>query len=92
MVVVKSFDHQKITMQHMKELNTKQIRPNQHMNKDRVSSVSEGSKRKLSERQDNGMVYQMHSQATKGKAKLFMDLALVNSYFEAPEAILTLRS
>ena len=92
MVVVKSFDHQKITMQHTKELNTKQIRPNQHMNKDRVSSVSEGSKRKLSERQDNGMVYQMHSQATKGKAKLFMDLALVNSYFEAPEAILTLRS
>jgi len=86
MVVVKSYDHQKITMQHTKELNTKQIRPNQHMNKDRVS-VSEGSKRKLSERQENGMVYQTHSQATKEKAKLFIDLARVDSYFEAPAAI-----
>ena len=56
------------------------------MNKDRVS-VSEGSKRKLSERQENGMVYQTHSQATKEKAKLFIDLARVDSYFEAPAAI-----
>ncbi len=86
MVVVKSYDHQKVTMQHTKELNTKQIRPNQHMNKDR-QSISDSSKRKLSERQETGMVYQTHSQATKGKAKLFMNLARVDSYYEAPQSI-----
>ena len=32
-IVVKSFDHQKLSMQHIKQLNTRDIRQNQHMNK-----------------------------------------------------------
>ena len=32
--VVKTFDHQKVTMQHTKQLNTRDIRPNQNTKKD----------------------------------------------------------
>ena len=32
-VVVKYFDRQKVTIQHTKQLNTRDIRPNQHMKK-----------------------------------------------------------
>ena len=86
-VVVKSFDHQKVTMQHMQLLNSKPtIRPNQHMNKERTST-SKGSKRKEGERAENNVTYKSHSQATKEKAKLYMDLARNDSYFEAPVEI-----
>ena len=42
-VVVKYFNHQKVTMQHTKQLNTRYIRPNQHMKKNRTA-ISDCSK------------------------------------------------
>ena len=74
--VVKYFDHQEVTMQHTKQLNTRDIRPNQGMKKDRTA-ISDSPKRNTKERSENDMKYETHSKDSKEKAKLFIDLARV---------------
>ena len=41
----------------------------------------------MKERAENNVTYKTHSQAMKKKAKLYMDLARVDSYFKAPVEI-----
>ena len=56
------------------------------MNKE-LTLTSKGSKRKEGERAEYNVTYKSHSQATKEKLKLSMDLARVDSYVEAPVEI-----
>ena len=66
-------------MQHTKQLNTRDISPNQHMNKDQTE-ILDRSKIKSNYRAEDDMKYKTQSQASKEKAKLFIELARVDSY------------
>ena len=63
-VVVKSFDHKKVMMKHTKQLHTRNIRPNWHMNKYKTE-ILDRSKRKSNGRAENDMKWETHSQDSK---------------------------
>ena len=62
-----------------KKLNTRDIQTNQHMNKYQTA-ISDSLKRKSNKRAENDMKYETHSQVSKEKAELFINLARVDSY------------
>ena len=82
-VVVKYFGHQKLTMQHKKKLNTMDIRPNQQMKK-YLTAISDSLNRKSNEIEVNDMKYETHSKDIKEKAKLLIELEIVDSYDKVP--------
>ena len=49
------------------------------MNKYRTA-ISDSSRRKSNKREENDMKYETHSQVSKEKAELFIELARVDSY------------
>ena len=53
------------------------------MKKDRAA-IYDSSRRNLNERAENDMRYETHSQASRKKEILFIDLARVDSYYNVP--------